>query len=366
MIAMGWTTRRLAVALLAAVGVWPAPAQQDALLPDSDAMALYSRLVQLMESTTTTVPGFARAGAPVIENTRQALGNLQAAASRQDGSLHYSFLNNVRAFLALADAMPKPYPFPEEARRQFRELRESAERADSHFAALLRLKETQLRSPDRDQLTRYQEANLKVPPPKPGRSRVVFFGDSITDGWPLNEYYPDKDYINRGISGQITSQMLARMQADVIALKPAAMVILAGTNDIARGVPVEAIQNNLIMITALAEAHKIRPVIATVLPTHDYNKGQNPAWEMTKRRPLDLIRKLNTWMVAFCQNHNYVCLDYFSSMLDVDGFLKKELADDGLHPNAAGYRVMAPLAQSALDKVLSPAEPEKKKRRFPF
>ena len=361
-----WKTRTWMVLVLATAGAWQAPSQQDALLSTRDAMALYTRLVQLMESTTTAVPGLARAGAPVIENTRQSLGNLQAAASQQDGSLQYEFLINVRAYLALAEAMPKPFPFPEEARKQFRELRESSERADSHFAALLRLKEVQLRNPDRDQLNRYREANLKVPPPQPGRPRVVFFGDSITDGWPLNEYYPDKDYINRGISGQITSQMLARMQADVIAHKPVAMLILAGTNDIARGVPPEVIENNITMIAALAEAHKIKPVIATVLPVHDYNKAQNPAYEMTKRRPLDQIRKLNTWMVAFCQDHNYIYLDYFSSMIDVDGFLKKELAEDGLHPNSAGYRVMAPLAQAALDKLAAPREPEKKKRRLPF
>jgi lysophospholipase L1-like esterase len=339
--------------------------QPPALMTAAQSAEHFLRMLQLMESTTAAVPGLARAGAPVLENTKHALVSLRAAGGA-DSALNLDVLTNARAFLALADALPKPYPFPEEGRRQFAELRVAIERAESHFEALLRLKETQLRSPDRDQLGRYREQNLKVAPPQAGKPRVVFFGDSITDGWPLNEYFSDRDFLNRGIGGQITSQMLARMQADVIAHKPVAMVVLAGTNDIARGVPLEVIQNNLTMIATLADAHKIKPVFASILPVHDYHKAKDPSLERSLRRPMASIRRMNEWLLAFCQKRGYPYLDYFSSMLDASGSLKAELAEDGLHPNAAGYRVMAPLALESIDKAAAPPAPEKKKRRFPF
>lgn len=342
---------------------------QPGLLPTREAFAHYERVIQLMESTTAAVPGLARAAAPVLENTRQALLTLRSAANTQDGGLQYSLITNVRAYLALADATPKPYPFPQEGVRQFNELRAAYERAEAHFQALLLLKENLLRNPDRDNLKRYAELNSRVNPPQAGKTRVVFLGDSITDGWRLNEYFPDQDYINRGISGQITGQMLGRMQPDVISLKPSVMVLLAGTNDIARGVPLEAIQNNITMIAALAEAARIRPVLASVLPVHDYNKDQNPAWEVTKRRPMETIRALNQWLLAFCQQRKYRYLDYFSPMVDSSGFLQKDLADDGLHPNAAGYRIMAPLVAAAIGGATPTAPapaPARERRRFPF
>jgi lysophospholipase L1-like esterase len=290
----------------------------------------------------------------------------RAPGGQQDGTLHYDFLTNVRGYLALADAVPKPHPFPQEGRRQFAELREAADRADAHFRALLGAKETQLRSGDRDNLKRYAEANLRANPPQPAKPRVVFLGDSITDGWRLNEYFPEADYINRGISGQITGQMLGRMMADVIALKPKAMVLLAGTNDIARGTDPQAIQGNIEMIADLAEKHGIKPVLASILPVHDYNKDQNPAWEVSRRRPPATILAVNAWIADFCRRRNFVHLNYFPALVDPAGALRKEFAEDGLHPNAAGYRAMAPLAQAAIEKALpaapSPAAPARKKR----
>ena len=196
----------------------------------------------------------------------------------------------------------------------------------------------------------------------------MFFGDSITDFWRLNEYFPGKDYVNRGISGQVTGQMLGRMLSDVVANKPAAMVVLAGTNDIARGVEPAAIQFNLTLIADLAEKYQIKPVFASILPIHDYNRAQNPAWEMSRRRPMASIREMNTWIKSFCAKRGYTYLDYFTPMLDEAGFLKKDMAEDGLHPNAAGYKAMAALVQSSLDRVLPspnpPAVPEKKRRRL--
>jgi lysophospholipase L1-like esterase len=342
-------------------------AQQSALLNTQETFALYERTTQLMESTAITVPGLVRAGAPVIENTKQSILTLRGAASPQDGALHLAVLVNVRAYLSLADALPKPFPYPEEGRRQFVELQSALDRAEANFRALLEAKERQLRNPDRDQLARYAEANTRLSLPSPGNPRVVFLGDSITDGWRLNEYFPERDFINRGISGQITGQMLGRMQADVIALKPAAVLILAGTNDIARDVAPQAIQYNLTMICDLADAHKIKVILASILPIHDYNKDKNPAWEVSKRRPMTSIKTMNDWIQQFCAKRQYLYLDYSSAMIDEKGYLKAELADDGLHPNSMGYRIMAPMALAAIEKATprTPEEP-KKRRRFPF
>jgi len=195
---------------------------------------------------------------------------------------------------------------------------------------------------------------------------VVFLGDSITDGWRLNEYFPERDFVNRGISGQITGEMLGRMKADVIDLKPSFVLVLAGTNDIARGVAPEVIQNNLAMIAGLAEANKIKPMFASLLPVSDYHKDANPQNERTKLRPPAAIGALNDWIQRFCKERGYSYVDYFSALVDSAGLLKAELADDGLHPNGAGYRLMAPVALGAIDAVARAAQPAPKKRRWPF
>ncbi|MEX2260484.1 MAG: SGNH/GDSL hydrolase family protein [Bryobacteraceae bacterium] len=329
------------------------PGQDTALLANRESLQLFRRLVQLMEATTIAMPELARAGAPVLENSRQALNTLESAAGQQHSGLTLRFLENVRAYLALAGAVPKPFPFPEEARRQFGELRDSADRVESHFRALLDRKESQLRSPDRDNLARYAEANARLGPPAAGRNRVVFLGDSITDGWRLNEYFTGRDFVNRGISGQITAQMLGRMKADVIDLKPEAVLVLAGTNDLARGVPLGAIQNNLAMIADLAEAHKIKPLLASVLPISDHHQSRNPQNRRSEARPPAKILELNRWIENFCRQRNYTYVNYFPHMIDQAGFLRAELADDGLHPNAAGYRIMAPVAESAIKKTVA-------------
>lgn len=342
--------KRISLLMLAAASLW---GQQPAM-SGRQALALGERMTQLMEATSLAVPGLARAAAPVIENAKQSVANLRNLQG--NAPLTYEFLNNTRAYLALADAVPKPQPFPEEGRRQFVELREGAERIDAYFRALLEQKERDLRSPDRDNLRRYAEANEKVAPPSADQPRVVFLGDSITDGWRLNEYFPGRDYINRGISGQITGQMLARMQADVVALKPRAMLVLAGTNDIARGIPLSTIQNNLAMIADLAEHHKITPLFASILPVSDYHRN------MTALRPPAQILEMNTWLKNLCARRNFRYVDYWPALADKAGFLGKELAGDGLHPNAAGYRLMAPVAAAAIDAVLAP-EPAPKKGR---
>ena len=342
-----------------ASAAWP---QTRALLSSRDSLQLCDRAVQLMESTSAAVPDLTRAGAPVIERARQELVNLKF--SPQNAASTHAFLNATRGFLTLADLVARPFvPFPEEGRRQLIELRGAVEGLDAHFRALLELKETQVRPADRDRLARYAEANQKLAPPVPGRPRVVFLGDSITDGWRLNEYFGDRDFVNRGISGQITGEMLGRMKADVIDLKPEAMIVLAGTNDIARGVPVAAIQNNLTMIADLAEFHKIKPLFASVLPVSDYHKGVNPANERTKQRPPATILELNAWLKSFCARRNFAYVDYFPALADQAGMLVADLAEDGLHPNAKGYRLMAPIALAAIDAALKPEPVGKKKRK---
>jgi lysophospholipase L1-like esterase len=244
------------------------------------------------------------------------------------------------------------------------ELRESLDRIEAHFRALLAFKEAQLRNPDRDNLRRYAEANEKLPAPAPNRPRVVFLGDSITDGWRLNEYFPDRDFVNRGIGGQISGEMLGRMKADVIDLQPRAVLVLAGTNDIARGVPPKVIQDNLTMIADLADHHKIKPLFASLLPISDYHKGVNPQFERSRQRPPQSIAAMNQWIRGFCAKRDYTFVDYYSETADASGFLKADLGDDGLHPNAKGYRVMAPVALEAIEKTLAPPPaPDPKPRR---
>ncbi|HEX5008382.1 MAG TPA: SGNH/GDSL hydrolase family protein [Hyphomonadaceae bacterium] len=349
------------------VGGAAALAQETALLTTAQYTELYTRTLQLMDSTMSAVPGLARAAAPVMENARQAVANLKIAPTQPYSPMHLEIVRNVRAYLALADALPKPFPFPAEAKRQFAELRESVDRADASFSAMLESKETQLRSPDRDNLRRYADANSKLPPPTAGKPRVVFLGDSITDGWRLNEYFPDKDYVNRGISGQITSQMLGRMKADVINLRPDVVVLLGGTNDLARGAPVETVTGNIAMIADLCAYNKIKLVIASVLPVSDYHMHINPAYEMSKRRPPAQIEAINRWAKDFAAQHGIGFLDYAAAMRDERGMLKADLADDGLHPNAAGYRVMAPLVEAAIDQQAKPEAPAaRKKKKLPF
>jgi len=330
--------------------------QQNAMLSAKDASALFTRSLQLIESTSAAVPGLVRAAAPVLENARQSLKNLESGPAGNAG-LTYDLLINVRAYLALADSLPKPYPFPEEGKRQFAELRDAVERMESHFRATLDQKERQLRNPDRDNLHRYADADEKLAKPAPDQKRIVFLGDSITDGWRLNEYFPGRDFVNRGIGGQITGEMLGRMKADVIDLKPAAMLVLAGTNDIARGVPLSAIENNLTMIADLADIYKIKPLFASVLPISDYHKDVSPRYEMSRQRPPATILELNRWIESFCRQRRYPYVDYFSPMVDQAGYMKAELADDGLHPNSAGYRVMGPIAMDAIDKNIGRPQP---------
>ena len=206
-------------------------------------------------------------------------------------------------------------------------------------------------------LARYDKDNKAVAAPAKNQQRVVFMGDSITDSWdnPANGFFPGKPYVNRGISGQTTPQMLIRFRRDVIELKPKVVVILAGTNDIAGNTgptTLEAIEDNLKSMAELATANRIRVVLASVMPVSDYEVRDGKPLTQTVRRPLEKILALNNWIREFARANHHIYLDYFSAMVDASGFLKNELSDDGLHPNVQGYAVMAPLAQAAIDTSL--------------
>jgi len=206
---------------------------------------------------------------------------------------------------------------------------------------------------DYGQLMRYRGLNgsLRAMPLPP--DRVVFFGDSITDLWKLETYFDDKPYLNRGIGGQTTPQMLVRFRQDVIDLHPKVVVILAGTNDIAgNSGPMlsEDIEANLTTMAELARVHGIRAVFSSLLPVHNYTPQSQEAFA---ERPRERILELNAWLKDYCAENGLVYLDYFSAMVDDKGMLKRDLADDGLHPNAAGYKIMAPLAEAAIAKAMA-------------
>ena len=199
-------------------------------------------------------------------------------------------------------------------------------------------------------LSRYRAANDSVPPPAPGENRVVYIGDSITESWAafFPALFPGKPYIARGISGQTTPQILVRFRQDVVQLKPTVVVILAGTNDIAGNTgpsSLEMIQDNLASMAEIARANGIRVVLASVLPAHDYpwKRGLDPAPK---------IVALNSWIRGYAEETGAVYLDYHSAMADARGGLRADLTEDGVHPNAAGYAVMAPLAEAAIARAI--------------
>jgi lysophospholipase L1-like esterase len=203
---------------------------------------------------------------------------------------------------------------------------------------------------DYGQLERYRAANKELASAAPVENRVVFFGDSITDIWQLEKYFPGKPYVNRGIGGQTTPQMLVRFRQDVIDLHPKVVVILAGTNDVAgntgpmRGEDIEA---ELASMAELARAHGIRVVLSSLLPVHNYTPKSQ---DFFAQRPMARILELNQWLKEYCGKNAIVFLNYFPALVDEKGLLKRDLAEDGLHPNDAGFKIMAPLAEAAIAK----------------
>jgi lysophospholipase L1-like esterase len=224
-------------------------------------------------------------------------------------------------------------------------------------AALQALVRNDARLRDWPNLTRYRDANKALPAPAAGESRVVFMGDSITDAWVqprFGPFFPGKPYVGRGISGQTTPQMLLRFRPDVIDLKPKVVVILAGTNDIAGNTGVmsdEEIEGNLQSMAELAKAHGIKVVFTSITPTAAYHA--TTGLPQTTTRPMSRIKAINAWMKNYAAANGLVYVDYFTAMLDGTGVMRTDLTADDLHPNAAGYAIMAPLAEAGIQRALS-------------
>jgi len=198
----------------------------------------------------------------------------------------------------------------------------------------------------------YAPADKALPPPRPGEKRVVFIGDSITDLWNLARFFPGKPYVNRGIGGQVTAQMVLRFQQDVVDLKPAAVVILAGINDLHAALQRESdegIEKNWQAMADMADARRIKVVFGAILPVNNYTDN---AKGMLEDRDPARIRRLNSWLAAFCRRRGYGFADYYKVMADKNGLLEAGLTRDGLHPLAAGYARMGIVAQQALGKAL--------------
>ena len=204
---------------------------------------------------------------------------------------------------------------------------------------------------DWNQLGRYHADNVALRAQPVPAGRVVFMGDSITDGWKLAEQFPGRPYVNRGISGQTTQQMLVRMFQDVIDLKPAAMIVLAGTNDIARNngpETLEMVEENLQAMAELAKLHGIKVILCSLTPISDYV----PNRPQSRGRPPEDILKLNAWIKEYTAKNGLGFADYYTATADAKGMLKEGFSGDGLHPNAQGYALMVPVASAAIEQAL--------------
>jgi len=216
---------------------------------------------------------------------------------------------------------------------------------------------------DWNQLSRYHDANVELMKKPVDQGRVVFMGDSITDGWRLEEAFPGKPYVNRGISGQTTAQMLVRFYPDVLALKPAAVVVFAGTNDIARNngpQTLEMIQQNVMAMTELAQGHGVKVILCAVTPISDRTmipagRGGGPTprprVQSVQRPPADIL-KFNAWLKSYAAQKGATFADYYAATVDGEGFLKDGFTNDGLHPNAQGYTLLNPVAAAAIAQAL--------------
>jgi lysophospholipase L1-like esterase len=212
---------------------------------------------------------------------------------------------------------------------------------------------------DWPELNRYRDDNLRVAPLKKGEVRVVFLGDSITDLWDdpgFGGFFPGKPYIDRGIGGQTTPQMLLRFHADVIDNRPSVFVLLAGTNDISANtgpMTLKQTGDNISAMAELARSRGIKVVLSSVLPVSDTVRKPNGEFYLqTRSRPPARIVEMNEWLKSYAAREGYTYLDYYSAMVDEHGFVKDGLTFDGLHPNAKGYAIMSQLAEKAIQKAL--------------
>ena len=201
----------------------------------------------------------------------------------------------------------------------------------------------------------YAPANAALPPPAPGERRVVFIGDSITDMWDLAAAFPGKPYVNRGIGSQVTAQMLVRFEQDVVALQPSAVVILGGVNDVTGFLQLETaegIASNIEAMADIADRHGIEVVLCSILPvTNTPTAGHIEA----ERKP-EVLREVNARLRVLAAEGGHTYADYASVLAGVDGLLRADLTSDGVHPLAAGYALMAPIADAAIAEALGEAD----------
>jgi lysophospholipase L1-like esterase len=332
----------------------------DALLGRIETRSTATRAVQLMESTAVAVPGLTAASEQLRKNTQETVDALEKAF--RDPPLTLRLTNEIKAYLALADALPRPDFFPAAASQQFLELRDDLQRFDRHFNALLAKEQADARTREADpnDLKHYALLDSRLPAPTAtSLPRYVFIGDSATEAWRMNEYFTSQDFVNRGIAGQTTTQVLARFPADVLALHPVAAIVLAGSGDVAAGIPTSAITDNLTMMADVAKAHSVRPVFASLLPS-----GGEAAAALTP----DAIRKVNAWLRDYCAREKFIYIDYYAAMADENGMMKADLSDDGVNPNSKGYRVMSPILLDGIERlraaIAAQDEPAKPKRRL--
>ncbi|WP_446743638.1 SGNH/GDSL hydrolase family protein [Silvibacterium acidisoli] len=237
-----------------------------------------------------------------------------------------------------AQSIPAPLPQPPAATEQ---------PAPPTPAQIERMRKQLADWPD---LARYRDEDAALPVPPSGEQRVVFMGDSITDRWgrKVGTFFPGKPYINRGISGQTTPQMLIRFQQDVVKLHPAVVVVLAGTNDIARNTGPSSpamIEDNVASMVAIARQNHIRVVLSSILPAAHYH------WRPDVNGTADIL-EVNGWLKNFCMQNGLIYLDYYSAMADSVGAMKPGLSSDEVHPTEDGYRIMSTLAESAIEQAL--------------
>ena len=201
-------------------------------------------------------------------------------------------------------------------------------------------------------LEHFHAADMKLGPPASHENRVVFMGDSITSGWHLDQSFPGKPYINRGISGQTTPQMLLRFRQDVIELHPRVVVILGGTNDVAQNtgpISPEQIEGDIVSMAELARANGIVPVICSIPPAAAF-------WWHHGMEPAPIIAAINEWLKNYAAQHHYVYVDYYDAMKDAQGGLPPNLSRDGVHPGPAGHAVMGPLVQAGIEEAMKSSE----------
>mgnify|MGYP003642258037 FL=1 len=211
---------------------------------------------------------------------------------------------------------------------------------------------TTIQAQDWPNFERFKTANEKIGLPQNGEKRVVFMGNSITQGWIEHgnpELFSENPYINRGISGQTTPQMLVRFRADVIALQPKAVVILAGINDIAENTgptTLKMIQDNIVSMVELAKANHIKVILSSILPANKF------PWR-PEIYPADKVIEMNMFLKQYAIANDCIYIDYYTPLVDAEKGMKAIYSEDGVHPNKKGYDIMTPLVVEAISKALS-------------